>query len=85
MVCSDAVRTTITIDEHLLAEVRQVAAARRQTVSQVIEESVRASLLRRESEGREPFELRTFHAGGYAAGVDLDDNAALLELMDGHP
>lgn len=78
-------RTTITIDEHLLNEVRQVAAARRQTVSQVIEESVRASLLRRESESREPFELRTFHAGGYQPGVDLDDNAALLELMDGHP
>ncbi len=83
LVFSDAVRTTITIDEHLLAEVRQVAAARRQTVSQVIEESVRASLLRREPQGREQFELRTFHAGGYRSGVDLDDNAALLELMDG--
>jgi predicted transcriptional regulator len=79
------VRTTITIDEHLLDEVRRVAVARRQTVSQVIEESVRASLLRRESDSREPFELRTFHAGGYQAGVDLDDNAAMLELMDGHP
>jgi predicted transcriptional regulator len=79
------VRTTITIDQHLLDQVRQVAAARRQTVSQVIEDSVRESLLRRESESRAPFELRTFHAGGYQAGVDLDDNAALLELMDEHP
>jgi predicted transcriptional regulator len=79
------VRTTISIDEHLLDQVRQVAAARRQTVSQVIEESVRASLLRRGAESREPVELRTFHAGGYQAGVDLDDNAAMLELMDGHP
>jgi predicted transcriptional regulator len=78
-----AVRITITIDEHLLAEVRQVAAARRRTVSQVIEESVRASLLRRESGCREQFELRAFHAGGDQAGVDLDDNAALLEVMDG--
>jgi hypothetical protein len=79
------VRTTITIDEHLLDEVRQVAAARRQTVSQVIEESVRESLLRRGSKSREPYEPRTFHAGGYQPGVDLDDNAALLELMDEHP
>ena len=55
------------------------------TVSRVIEEGVRASLLRRDPERREPFELRTFHAGGYRAGVDLDDNAAVLELMDGHP
>lgn len=78
-------RTTITIDDHLLDEIRQVAAARRQTVSQVIEESVRESLLRRGAESREPFELRTFQGGGYQAGVDLDDNAALLELMDDRP
>lgn len=78
-------RTTITIDDHLLDEVRQVAAARRQSVSQVIEESVRESLLRRVPESREPFELRTFHAGGYRVGVDLDDNAAMLELMDERP
>jgi predicted transcriptional regulator len=75
-------RTTITIDEHLLDQVRQVAAARRQTVSQVIEDSVRESLLRRGPEGRPSFELRTFRGGGYQAGVDLDDNAALLDLMD---
>lgn len=76
-------RTTITIDEHLLDQVRQVAAARRQTVSQVIEDSVRESLLRRTGEDRAPFELRTFQGGGYQPGVDLDDNAALLDLMDG--
>jgi hypothetical protein len=79
------VRTTITIDEHLLDEVRQVAAARRQTVSQVIEESVRESLLRRRSASRAPFEPCTFHSGGYQAGVDLDDNAALLNLVDEDP
>jgi hypothetical protein len=76
------VRTTITIDEHLLDQVRQVAASRRQTVSQVIEDSVRESLLRSQGEARAPFELRTFRAGGYQSGVDLDDNAALLDLMD---
>jgi predicted transcriptional regulator len=75
-------RTTITIDEHLLDQVRQAAAARRQTVSQVIEDSVRESLLRRGSEGRATFELRTFRSGGYQSGVDLDDNSALLDLMD---
>jgi metal-responsive CopG/Arc/MetJ family transcriptional regulator len=34
-------RTMITIDDHLLDEVRHSAAERRQTVSQVIEDAVR--------------------------------------------
>jgi Ribbon-helix-helix protein, copG family len=78
----DGVRTTITIDDHLLDEVRQVAAARRQTVSKVIEEFVRESLLRSSAARRAPIVLRPFQAGGYQVGVDLDDNAGLLELMD---
>jgi metal-responsive CopG/Arc/MetJ family transcriptional regulator len=48
------VRITISIDEHLLDQVRQVAAARRQTVSRVIEDSVRESLLRSQGEARAP-------------------------------
>lgn len=75
-------RTTITIDDRLLDEVRKRAAALRRTVSQVIEDSVRESLLRRADGPREPFRLRTFSAGDVQTGVDLDDNAALLDLMD---
>jgi hypothetical protein len=76
-------RTTITIDGDLLDEVRRQAAERRQTVSQVIEDSVRESLLRRRDEVREPYRVRGFHGGGYQPGVNLDDNAATLDLMDG--
>lgn len=75
-------RTTITIDEHLLEEVRKRAAERRQTVSQVIEESVRESLLRHGDEAPTPFRVRAFPSGGYQPGVDLDDNAGLLDLID---
>ncbi|GAA5151661.1 hypothetical protein GCM10023321_19070 [Pseudonocardia eucalypti] len=76
-------RTTITIDEDLLDEVRRLAAERRQTVSQVIEESVRESLLRqREEPPRARFEPLTFDGGGYLPGVNLDDNAATLDLME---
>jgi hypothetical protein len=52
-------------------------------VSQVIEDSVRESLLRRGDEVREPYRVRGFHGGGYQPGVNLDDNAATLDLMDG--
>lgn len=75
-------RTTITIDDHLLDQVRRRAAERRQTVSQVIEESVRESLLRQQAQDRTPFRVSAFSAGGYQPGVDLDDNASLLDLMD---
>ena len=75
-------RTTITIDEHLLDEVRRRAAESRQTVSQVIEDSIRESLLRRREAAGEPFRVRAFRGGGYQPGVDLADNAALLDLMD---
>jgi hypothetical protein len=75
-------RTTITIDDHLLDEVRRRAADRRQTVSQVIEDSVRESLLRGRDERARPFTVRPVDAGGVQHGVDLDDNAALLALMN---
>lgn len=75
-------RTTITIDDALLDAVRKRAAELRCTVSQVIEDSVRESLLRASGEHRAPVQVGTFSGGGYQPGVDLDDNAALLDLMD---
>jgi hypothetical protein len=79
------VRTTITIDDQLLDQVRRRAAELRKTVSQVIEDSVREALLRRgeDAGGGERFRVRAFGGGGYQQGVDLDDNAAALDLMDG--
>jgi hypothetical protein len=76
-------RTTITIDDHLLDEVKRRATELRKTVSQVIEDSVRESMLRHADDSRAAFRVRSFPGGGYQPGVDLDDNAALLELMDG--
>ena len=75
-------RTTITIDDHLLAEVRRRAAELNRTVSQVIEDGVRESLMRQRDSGDRTFTVRTFDGGGTQPGVDLDDNVALLALMD---
>jgi hypothetical protein len=77
-------RTTISIDDGLLAEVRRRAAELGQTVSQVIEDGVRDSLLRARDTDRGTFRVRPFSGGGYQPGVDLDDNASTAELMDGH-
>lgn len=75
-------RTTITIDDRLLADVRRRAAERHQTVSQVIEDSVREALLRGESPTRTPFRLQGFRGGAVQPGVDLDNTVALLEHME---
>lgn len=75
-------RTTITIDDELLAQVKQQAALSGRTVSQTIEDAVRMSLQSRMDEPAPRFVVVPFDGGGYQPGVDLDDNAALLDLME---
>lgn len=75
-------RTTITIDDGLLDQVRRRAAELGRTVSQVIEDGVRESMLRRAEPSASTFRVHPFHGGRVRAGVDVDDNAALLDAMD---
>jgi hypothetical protein len=75
-------RTTITIDDELLAQVKQQAATTGRTVSQTIEDALRESFLRRQEQPRSRVELMTWHGGRPLPGVDLDNNAALLDLME---
>lgn len=75
-------RTTVTIDDQLLIEVKTVAAQSGRTLSAVIEDALRASMLRRAERGSIP-SLPTISGGGLQPGVDLDDSAALLDLMEG--
>ena len=75
-------RTTINIDDDLLAEARQVAARTGRSLTAVVEDALRESLHRRHLPARRAVELPTFGEGGVQPGVDLDDSAALLDLMD---
>jgi hypothetical protein len=75
-------RTTINLDDHLLAEAKQVAARTGRTLTAVVEDALRESLHRRHHSSRRAVELPTFGAGGVQPGVDLDDSAGLLELME---
>lgn len=78
-------RTTIRLEDELLREAKQLAAATGRTLTAVIEDALRAQLARR-AEPRERVELPVFRGGGgLQPGVDLDDNAALLELMESEP
>jgi hypothetical protein len=75
-------RTTIRIDDALLARAKQRAAERGSTLNAVVEDALRESLARREAPRAEPVDLPVFKGSRLRPGVDLDDSAALLELME---
>ena len=76
-------RTTIRLDDALLVEIKQIAARSDKTLTSVIEDALREMLARqRKTEERTPVQLATVSGGGLQPGVDLDDSAALLSLME---
>ena len=76
-------RTTIRIDEQLLKEAKQLAIHSRKTLTSVIEDALRESLARQRASGqREPVRLITCGGNGLLPGVDIDDSAALLDVME---
>jgi hypothetical protein len=76
-------RTTIRIDDRLLKEAKLLAARRGTTLTALIEDALRESLARKhDSQQREPARLVTVGGNGILPGVDLDDSAALLDLME---
>lgn len=76
-------RTTISIDDHLLDLARRKARERRTTLGKVVEDALRAALSSaRADPPAPPFELVTFHGDGPREGVDLDRTSALLIAED---
>jgi hypothetical protein len=76
-------RTTIRLDDDLLAQVKQAAAQTERTLTAVIEDALREMLARQQGMAeRAPIQLTTVPGGGLQPGVDLDDSAALYALMD---
>ena len=77
-------RTTIRLDDALLRRAKAQAAASGRSLNDFISDAVRAALAPR---GAKPsvagVDLPTFRGRGLQAGVDLDDTAALLDLMEG--
>ena len=76
-------RTTVRLDERLLAEVKQHAQASNKTLTLVIEDALREMLARRRvCKKRARVRLKTVKGKGVRPGIDLDDSAALVELME---
>jgi len=77
-------RTTVRLDEALLARAREEAAKRKTTLTSLIEQGLELVLRRplRRAE-RRPVPLPECQAGGGTLpGVDLNDSASLLDRMD---
>lgn len=76
-------RTTIRLDDDLLARAKRAAAERGTTLTALIEDALRRVLARESGlQGDRP-PLPTFRGDGLQPGVDLDDTAALLDVMNG--
>lgn len=77
-------RTTINLDGHLLGELKQVAARTNRTLTAVIEDTLRSGLAatsmpRRDKKAKLPVSKCT---GGLRPGVDIDNMAALRDLLN---
>ncbi|MGC2191701.1 MAG: DUF2191 domain-containing protein [Candidatus Dormiibacterota bacterium] len=81
-------RTTVRIADELLDRAKVVAAREGTTLAAVVDEGLRLAMGRRDAtRPAEAEPLATFKGQGLQRGVDLDDTAALLDLMgdDAHP
>ncbi|MGI8610439.1 MAG: type II toxin-antitoxin system VapB family antitoxin [Candidatus Dormibacteria bacterium] len=76
-------RTTIRLDDALLRDAKAMAGSTGRTLTALIEDGLREVLRRSERATARPrTDLPTFGGGGLQPGVDLDDSAALAELME---
>jgi len=77
-------RTTLTIDSHVLAEFKRQAAETHRTISSLIEDALREHLSRgRDQAATKPLDFPIVGGSGVAPGVDLTSNAALSEYVEG--
>ncbi len=76
-------RTTITMDDRLLAQLKKRAAESGTSVSRLIEQAIRL-LIRTPPAGKreDRFDLVTFGAGGRFSRQNIDKTSALLEADD---
>ena len=76
-------RTTITLDDGLAADVKRRARTEGKSVSAVIAEALRAQLARRATTPKPiPFRLITVKGGGLRPGVDVTKLRAIEETED---
>jgi uncharacterized protein DUF6364 len=79
-------RTTLSLDDNLLDQAKQRAARTGRTLSRVVEDALRETFGRRSEPGaaaRIHLPTDPGDGRGLRPGVDLDDSAALLDVLEG--
>jgi plasmid stability protein len=77
-------RTTVSLDDDLFREIKIVAAESGRTMNEVVQDALREALARRKRPGPiERVRLPVSKGGVLLPGIDLDDSAALLDMMEG--
>jgi hypothetical protein len=74
------VRTTLQLDDALVSDAKVLAARTGRTLSQVIEDALRQTLVPRQRDAEAP--VLPTSPGVPRPGVELDDGVALRDLMD---
>lgn len=77
------VMSTVQLDDRLFQEVEDLAARSSRTVQAVVEEAVRTALARTPPRtSTRPNHLPTYGGSGLQPGVDINDSAGLLDIME---
>lgn len=76
-------RTTVRLEDGLLAEAKALAARTGRTLTEVIEDSLREALARRPDSEARRVELPVVRGGRLRPGVNLDSMSDLLDIMEG--
>ena len=77
-------KTTVQFDDQLLTDAKEHAARTGRTLTALLDDALRAYLARENPrERRQTHRLPTFGEGGLQPGVDLDNSAELLYLVQG--
>ena len=74
-------RTTVNIDEHLLAEAKVLAARQRRSLGEIIDDSLRTTLARLEEGRHTRVVLPTSGDPNVKPLVDIHDKEALAEAL----
>ena len=75
-------RTTVNIDDELLARARALAALTRRPLGAVVDDALRVLLTERDERRAAVVPLPTFGGSGLRPGVDLEDKESLAALLD---
>jgi hypothetical protein len=75
-------RTTVNIDEHLLAAARELALRTKRPLGDVVDDALRLLLARSAELATAELDLPTFGGSGLRPGVDLENRERLDALLD---